>query len=99
MKSKARTPAESAAVKAARDAIPELEGYISLPRAGKKLKVSRQRLFQMVDEGVLTSIRRISGAGSRPAAYVVKTVEVEKLLQAQREADEPEAQPALAVTG
>jgi hypothetical protein len=51
--------------------IPVLEGQVSLPVAAKRLNVTRQRLFQMVDEGKLTSIHKIPGAGARPAAYVI----------------------------
>jgi hypothetical protein len=57
--------------------VPELEGKVSLPKAAKVLDVSRQRVFQMgAEEGKLPSLRRIAGAGERPAAYVLDTIEV-----------------------
>lgn len=59
--------------------IPVLDGWVSLPVAAVRLKVSRQRLFQMVDEGKLITIHQILGAGDRPAAYVVREVEVTRL--------------------
>lgn len=57
--------------------IPELEGWLSLPEAGDLLRVTRQRVFQMgAEEGKLKTLRRIRGAGPRPAAYVVGTSEI-----------------------
>lgn len=67
--------------------IPELEDLLSVPVAATKyLGVTRQRVFQMLDEGKLTFIRKISGAGKRPAAYVVSKAEVEGLVEAQKRA-------------
>jgi hypothetical protein len=68
--------------------VPELEGQVSLPKAGLELGVSRQRMFQMIDEGKLKTVRRIPGAGVRPAAYVISTAERDGLLAAQRAAEE-----------
>lgn len=59
--------------------IPVLEGWVSLPVAAARLAVTRQRLFQMADEGKLTTIHQIPGAGERPAAYVVREIEVVRL--------------------
>ena len=59
--------------------IPVLEGWVSLPVAAKRLSVTRQRLFQMADEGKLTTIHQIPGGGPRPAAYVVREIEVTRL--------------------
>jgi hypothetical protein len=66
--------------------IPVLEGWVSLPVVGKRLKVTRQRIFQMVDEGKLTTIHQLPGAGERPAAYVVRESEVKRLEAEQRAA-------------
>jgi hypothetical protein len=68
--------------------VPELEGKVSLPVVGLKLKVSRQRIFQMIDEEKLRTVRRIPGAGVRPAAYVIDTAELDELLAAQLAAEE-----------
>lgn len=63
--------------KAEYEDIPELEGWLSLPEAGDLLHVTRQRVFQMgAEEGKLQTLRRIRGAGPRPAAYVVGTPEI-----------------------
>ena len=61
------------------EVVPELEGKVSLPVAAEVLRVSRQRIFQMGEERKLISLRRIAGAGSRPAAYVLDTIEVLRL--------------------
>lgn len=66
--------------------IPVLDGWTSLPVAAARLDVTRQRLFQMVDEEKLTSVRQVLGAGSRPAAYVVGEAELCRLRRAQLEA-------------
>jgi hypothetical protein len=75
--------------------VPELDGWMSLPAAGDMLHVSRQRLFQMVQERKWESIHRIRGKApedpadsGRPAIYVVRTEEVERYLAAQRTAAE-----------
>lgn len=67
--------------------IPVLPGWVSLPVAAAQLDVKRQRLFQMIDEGKLTTVHRIPGAGSRPAAYVVRVEEVNRLLAEQKAAE------------
>lgn len=69
--------------------IPVLAGWVSLPVAAKRLNVTRQRLFQMVDEGKLTTIHRVPGAGDRPAAYVIRDTEVDRLQKEQAAALEP----------
>jgi len=66
--------------------IPVLEGWVSLPVAADRLSVTRQRIFQMVDEGKLTTIHQIPGAGSRPAAYVISEPEVARLEREQEAA-------------
>lgn len=66
--------------------IPVLKGWISLPVSARQLAVTRQRIFQMVDEGKLTSIHQIRGAGDRPAAYVVSEAEMCRLRREQLEA-------------
>lgn len=64
-----------------------LEGWLSLPTAAEDLRVTRQRVFQMgAEEGKLTSLRQVPGAGERPAAYVVGEAEVCKLRRTQLEA-------------
>lgn len=68
--------------------IPVLAGWVSLPAAAKRLTVTRQRIFQMVDEGKLTTIHQILGAGERPAAYVIREAEVTKLQAEQKAAAE-----------
>lgn len=82
---------------AERKSIPVLRGWTSLPKAGSLLGVSRQRLFQMVDEGKWTTIHQIPGKPSddpndekRPALLVVADWEVDKLLAAQRASARPE---------
>lgn len=62
------------------EVVPELEGKVSLPKAAAVLDVSRQRVFQMgAEEKKLLTLRRIAGAGDRPAAYVLDTIEVLRL--------------------
>jgi hypothetical protein len=63
-----------------------LEGWRSLPDAAVPLGVTRQRLFQMVDEGKLPSVRQVPGAGSRPAAYVISEAELCRLRREQLQA-------------
>jgi hypothetical protein len=69
-----------------RDWVPELRGWVSFPAAADRLGVARQRVFQMLDERKLTSVRKLPGSGSRPAAYVISDREMERLLTEQREA-------------
>jgi hypothetical protein len=67
--------------------VPDLPGWESLPFAAKRLGVKRQRLFQMgAEEGKLQTLHKLDGAGDRPAAYVVKTTEIDALLEVQRAA-------------
>jgi hypothetical protein len=64
--------------------VPVLAGWSSLPDAARKLRVTRQRLFQMgAEEDKLVSMRAIPGAGTRPSAYVVGDAEVCRLRRAQ----------------
>lgn len=84
-----------------RKSIPVLPDWKSLPEAGAILGATRQRLFQMVDEGKWTTIHQIPGAPSddpneekRPALLVVARWEVENLLAAQKAADGKDAEDA-----
>jgi hypothetical protein len=79
--------------------IPELAGWYSLPVAAEILGVSRQRLFQMGEEEKLGTLRRISGVGTRPAAYVVAAAEVDKLLAAKSAASSCEKCEELRAAG
>jgi hypothetical protein len=67
--------------------VPDLPGWESLPFAAARLRVKRQRLFQMgTEEHKLKSLHKLPGAGDRPAAYVVATAEIDALLEVQRAA-------------
>jgi hypothetical protein len=59
--------------------IPDLEDWVALPVLAEELGVKRQRIFQMLAEGKLTSARKIPGTGSRPVAYVVSAEEARQL--------------------
>lgn len=74
-----------------RNDIPALEGWTALPVLALELGVKRQRIFQMLDEGKLTSARLIPGTGSRPVAYVVSDEEAAEL-KAQQAAAKAKAQ-------
>lgn len=58
---------------------PVLEDWHSLPWCAIELGVKRQTMFQQAEEGKLTSLRRLPGAGTRPAAYVISTAELSRL--------------------
>jgi flavin-dependent dehydrogenase len=78
--------------------LPELEGWLSFPVAADRLKVTRQRLHQMLQEGKFETARRIPGTGKRPAGYVIREAEVNKILEEQAvrtetEVPEPETVP------
>jgi Helix-turn-helix domain len=60
--------------------VPELDGWLSVPVAAQELGVSRQRVFQMIQEGRIKSVRQIPGVGERPAAYVVRKAEIDQLV-------------------
>lgn len=83
---------------ASRDWVPSLKGWVSFPDAADRLGISRQRVFQMLDEHKLTSARQLAGAGNRPAAYVISDREMDRLLaeQAAAEAAAQEAETAAA---
>jgi hypothetical protein len=66
--------------------IPELAGWLSLPVAALRMKKTRQRAYQMAEDGTLKSVRQIPGAGPRPAAYVVRETEIENLVARERAA-------------
>lgn len=68
--------------------VPPLKGYVSFPVVARRLKVSRQRVFQMLDERKLTSAVQLPGAGDRPAAYAITVRELDRLLAEQRAAEE-----------
>jgi hypothetical protein len=68
--------------------IPALDGWVALPVLAEDLGVKRQRIFQMLWEGKLTSARQIPGTGTRPVAYVVSTAEAEQLKAQQAAARE-----------
>lgn len=78
---------------ATREWVPVLRGWVSFPDAADRLHVSRQRIFQMLDERKLASARRLPGSGDRPAAYVISEKEMERLL-AEQAAAEAAAQEA-----
>jgi excisionase family DNA binding protein len=56
--------------------LPELEGWLTLPEAASDLQISRQRFYQMVQEGKITTCRRL---GRRPI-YIVREQEIQELL-------------------
>lgn len=68
--------------------MPVLKGWVSFPAAAHRLSISRQRVFQMLDEGKLPSARQLPGAGDRPAAYVISDKEMDRLLAEQAAAEE-----------
>ena len=68
--------------------IPALDGWVALPVLAEDLGVKRQRIFQMLWEGKLTSARQIPGTGTRPVAYVVSAEEAESLKAQQQDARE-----------
>ena len=76
-----------------RDWVPVLKGWVSFPAAADKLGISRQRMFQMLDEGKLTSVRRVPGAGDRPAAYLITAREMERLVAEQAAAEAASQEP------
>jgi hypothetical protein len=71
--------------------IPDLDGWTALPVLADDLGVKRQRIFQMLWEGKLTSARKIPGTGTRPVAYVVSTEEANRL-KAEQAAAKAKAQ-------
>lgn len=66
--------------------IPVLAGWLSLPDAAQRMGKTRQRAYQMADDGVLKTVRQIPGAGPRPAAYVVRETEIDNLVARERAA-------------
>lgn len=80
--------------------IKDLEGWESLPVAAVRLSVKRQRIFQMIGEGKMEEddLRKVAGAGIRPAAYLVRTRVVDGLLEEQKAAVKAStAQPPVSV--
>lgn len=77
-----------------RDTLEDLEGWIAFPVAAERLKVSRQRFFQMAEEGKLKTARKIPGTGERPAAYVVREAEIDEMLRQQEAVGERAAERA-----
>ena len=63
--------------------VPELPGWVTLPRAAGQLNVSRQYIFQLAEAHQLTSLHRASGSGDRPAAYFISVEERDRMLDAQ----------------
>lgn len=70
--------------------IPALEGWVSIPVAGQMLDRTRQRLFQMGEEGKLKTIRQIQGSdpAGRPVGYVIREAEIQDLIAAEQAATE-----------
>lgn len=58
---------------------PVLEGQHTLPWCAIELGISRQSMFQQAEDGKLTSLHYLPGAGPRPAAYVISTAELNRL--------------------
>ena len=71
-----------------RDWVPVVRGWHSFPEVAAELGVRRQRVFQMLDEGKLTSARRLPGSGDRPAAYMISSRELARLKAEQKSAAE-----------
>jgi len=59
--------------------LPALAGWVIPPLAAGPLHVTRQRVFQMIEEGKIKSAVRVPGVGDRPAAYLIRIVEIVKL--------------------
>lgn len=60
--------------------LPALKGSVIPPVAAVPLRVSRQRVFQMIEEGKIKSAVRVPGLpGKRPAAYLIRIAEVMEL--------------------
>lgn len=73
--------------------MPELKGYVSFPKVAEQLDVSRQRVFQMLDERKLKTARRLPGTGDRPAAYMITEAERDRLVAEQKAAREAAERP------
>ena len=67
--------------------VQELEGWHSFPEAAQALGVARQRINQLLDEGKLKSVRKVLGAGARPAVLLLSQQDLDRLL-AEKEAAE-----------
>ena len=61
--------------------LPVLKGWVALPPAALAMRVTRQRAFQMIEEGKITTVHRVLGESeeARPAAYLVRVAEVLEL--------------------
>jgi hypothetical protein len=66
--------------------IPVLAGWLSLPVAAERMGKTRQRAYQMAEDGTLKTVRLIPGAGPRPAAYVVRETEIANYVARERAA-------------
>lgn len=69
-----------------RAALPPLAGWTAVPVAGQEVGVSRQWIFDMITAGKVKTARQIPGTGDRPAAIVIRTVEVEELTKLRQAA-------------
>jgi hypothetical protein len=67
-----------------------LEGWYSFPEAADLLKVRRQRINQLLEEDKLgpKEVRRVKGSGSRPAALLVSSKAVDRLLAEKAAAED-----------
>jgi hypothetical protein len=61
--------------------LPVLRGWVALPPAALAMRVTRQRGFQMIEEGKIKSAHRVLGESeeARPAAYLIRVSEVLEL--------------------
>jgi len=76
--------------------VEELDGWLSLPVAAQRLGVTRQRVYQMIQEGRIPSaaVRKIPGVGDRPAADVVREAEIDQIVAAELAHVTPQAAEA-----
>lgn len=76
--------------------LPRLEGWQTVPEAASDLGVTRQRFYQMVNEGKIQTVHTI---GRRPV-LIVRTAEIVKLVRERAESEvEAEAEAAAAGKG
>lgn len=60
--------------------LPALRGAVIPPVAARALRVTRQRVFQMIEEGKIKTAIRVPGLpGKRPAAYLIRIAEIVEL--------------------
>lgn len=59
--------------------LPVDTGKLIPPMAAIALRVSRQRVIQMLEEGKFETAEQVPGSGTRPAAYQIRVAEIREL--------------------